>query len=214
MAAKTPDWSAIEADYRVGRKPLRTIADEHGITHGAIRKRATRDGWTRDLSERIRVKAQALVSKDAVSNLVSKSDERILVDAAATLQADIIRGQRRDVGRSREIVQHMIEELAWQNLLAADIDKIVEAVKLLTDEDDASGVDKVMDKLLATIGLPTRIKGVSQLADALAKLVTLERSIFGIEKEQPQAPMASLTDDQLDSLIRSKAAALGYTPAA
>jgi hypothetical protein len=44
-----PDWERIELDYRAGVKTLRQIAAEHGITHGAINKRAKRDGWERDL---------------------------------------------------------------------------------------------------------------------------------------------------------------------
>ena len=47
-----PDWERIELDYRAGIKTLRQIADEHGITHGAINKRARRNGWERDLSHR------------------------------------------------------------------------------------------------------------------------------------------------------------------
>lgn len=54
MAEKAaPDWERIEADYRAGIKTLRQIADDHGITHGAINKRAKRDGWSRDLSARL-----------------------------------------------------------------------------------------------------------------------------------------------------------------
>ena len=45
-----PDWERIELDYRAGIKTLRQIADENGISHGAINKRAKRDGWERDLS--------------------------------------------------------------------------------------------------------------------------------------------------------------------
>ena len=44
----TPDWERIELDYRAGVKTLRQIAEEHGITHGAINKRAKRDGWARE----------------------------------------------------------------------------------------------------------------------------------------------------------------------
>jgi hypothetical protein len=58
--ATTPDWDRIELDYRAGIKTLREIADEQGITHGAINKRAKRDGWVRDLSAKIRAKAPAV----------------------------------------------------------------------------------------------------------------------------------------------------------
>lgn len=44
---KIVDWEAVERDYRTGIKTLRAMAQEHGITHGAINKRARRDGWER-----------------------------------------------------------------------------------------------------------------------------------------------------------------------
>jgi len=56
-----PDWERIEADYRAGVLSIREIAAEQGITDTAIRKRAKRDEWVRDLAERIQAKADALV---------------------------------------------------------------------------------------------------------------------------------------------------------
>lgn len=41
------DWEAIRNDYRAGTKTLRQIGIEHGVTHGAINKRAKRDCWHR-----------------------------------------------------------------------------------------------------------------------------------------------------------------------
>ena len=35
-----PDWEAIETAYRAGVMSLREIASLHGISEGAIRKRA------------------------------------------------------------------------------------------------------------------------------------------------------------------------------
>ena len=46
----SPSWEAIERDFRNGVRAVTVIAQEHGITEGAIRKRAKRDGWTRDAS--------------------------------------------------------------------------------------------------------------------------------------------------------------------
>ena len=51
------DWERIEVDYRAGIKTLRDIAQEHGITHGAITKRSKRDDWVRDLTAKIQAKA-------------------------------------------------------------------------------------------------------------------------------------------------------------
>ena len=92
-AEKDVAWDVIELDYRAGVKTLRQIAEEHGITHGAINKRAKRDGWTRDLSAKIAAKADELVSRAAVSRTVSKEQrilERQVVDNYAEVQANAI----------------------------------------------------------------------------------------------------------------------------
>ncbi|CZW65294.1 Uncharacterised protein [Enterobacter hormaechei] len=39
---RKPDWEAIETAYRAGVMSLREIASQHGISEGAIRKRAKR----------------------------------------------------------------------------------------------------------------------------------------------------------------------------
>jgi len=48
------DWEGIRLDYEAGVKTLRKIAEENGISHTLINKRAKRDGWKRDLSVRIK----------------------------------------------------------------------------------------------------------------------------------------------------------------
>ncbi len=58
---KQIDWEKIEADYRAGILSVREIAASQGITHGAINKRARRDGWERDLAARIKAKADAVI---------------------------------------------------------------------------------------------------------------------------------------------------------
>ena len=113
-AKAAPDWERIELDYRAGIKTLRQIADENGITHGAINKRAKRDGWERDLSEKIQSKADALVSKALVSKPVStetKVAERQIVDANAQAVADVRLGQRDDIGRAKGITRSLLDEL-------------------------------------------------------------------------------------------------------
>ena len=56
----TRDWEAIERDYRAGVLSLREIAAEHDLTEAAIRKRAKRDGWSRDLSAKIQARAPVI----------------------------------------------------------------------------------------------------------------------------------------------------------
>lgn len=68
---KATDWGAIERDYRAGILSLREIAAKDGnVTEGAIRKKAKGQGWTRDLSAKIKAKADDLVRKEEVRTQV------------------------------------------------------------------------------------------------------------------------------------------------
>lgn len=111
MTEKKPiDWERVETDYRAGLLSLREIATAHGLTHGAINKRAKRDGWVRDLAAKIKAKADALVSKQAVSNSVSAAElatERQIVEANALEVAAVRMNQRLSFRRLSETLSRI-----------------------------------------------------------------------------------------------------------
>lgn len=49
----TPDWEAIESAYRAGSLSVRAIGEKHGVNHATILKRANKEGWQRDLTEKV-----------------------------------------------------------------------------------------------------------------------------------------------------------------
>ena len=178
------DWERIELDYRAGIKTLRQIADENGITHGAINKRAKRDGWERDLSEKIQRKADALVSKAAVSSEVSKETraaERAVVDANAQAIADVRLAHRRDIHRARRITNALLDELEQQ--ANPEIVALLEQLGENMRNPDENGIDRLNDLYHKVISLPERSKTMKVLAESLQKLVDMERTAFGMDKE-------------------------------
>lgn len=42
------DWVAVEREYRLGQLYLSEIAETYGVGEAALRRRARKDGWTRD----------------------------------------------------------------------------------------------------------------------------------------------------------------------
>lgn len=104
------DWERLETQYRAGVMSLREIADVHEITEGAIRKRAKRDNWERDLSAKINAKADALVRRSEYAAGTQKT-ERDAIEAAATAIADIKLAHRTDIKRARELYERLIGEL-------------------------------------------------------------------------------------------------------
>lgn len=193
-----PDWEAIESAYRAGLMSIREIASQHGITHGAINKRAKRDGWERDLKAKIKAKADALVSKREVSNRVSTeaaTNERILIEASAEVIANVRMEHRGDIRRARNIANTLLAELEAE---CNDVAALEELGELLRREDD-KGMDKLNDLYHKVISMPGRVKSMKDLSDTLKNLIGLERQAYDIGGPESDNAVGKLSD-LMDSL--------------
>lgn len=113
-ARVTVDWERIELDYRAGILTLREMASSAGVTEGAIRKRAKRDSWTRDLAGKIKAKADDLVRREEVRKEVRKGaflTERVLIEAGAEAILKVKLGHRARITRHSEMLDRLQEEL-------------------------------------------------------------------------------------------------------
>lgn len=183
MTEKKPtDWERIELDYRAGILTLREMATAGGVTEGAIRKRAKRDDWTRDLSAKIKAKAEDLVRKEEVRKEVrseSTFSEKVLVEAGAQRIAEVRMGHRSDISRARNLTNKLLDEL---ESVTDEQGTIKELIKAFKEEDHEDG-DAMADMLALAnkIGaLPSRTKTMKELAETMKTLITLERDAYDI----------------------------------
>jgi hypothetical protein len=200
-----PDWERIEADYRAGVLSIREIAAAQGITDTAIRKRAKRDEWVRDLAERIQAKADALVRTAQVRSEVrteSAISERELIASNAETVATVKLTQRRDISRARTLAMSLLGELEAQTV---DITLFEELGEILRSEDD-KGQDKRNDIYQRVISSAGRIDGMKKLSDTIKTLVGLEREAYGIATTPQEVNLSAtvtnkgpreLTDEEL-----------------
>ena len=125
------DWEAIEREYRKGVESVREIAAAFGITHAAIQKRAKRDGWTRDLAERIR------------KEVASKVAAPVATTEAATIAEGVAKGvellgrHQRRAARLLRAVDRAIDRLEADggispDKLATGLNALASATKTLT----------------------------------------------------------------------------------
>ena len=183
MTTKQPDWEAIERAYRAGLLSIREIASTQGITHGAINKRAKRDGWERDLKAKIQAKADALVSKRTVSTEVSTKQadtEREIIEVNAEVIANIRMAHRGDISRGRRLTNKLLDEL---EALTDEQGTIKELIAQLKDGDHDDG-DSMADVLALANkmgALPSRTKTMKELAETLKTLVALERQAYDLD---------------------------------
>ena len=203
-AKPAPDWEKIEADYRAGVLSLREIADANpGVNHVAIARRAKRDGWSRDLSAKIRAKADALVTDQAVTADVTPKraiSEREIIDANAQAIVSVRLSHRRDIQRSRRVTMALLDELEQQ--VGPDQVAALEQLGELLREPDERGNDKLNDLYRKIISLPGRAKTAKDLGENLRILVTLERQAFGLDTagaDGGDSPAGSTTKQLTDA---------------
>ena len=197
-----PDWEAIETAYRAGVMSLREIASQHGISEGAIRKRAKRDDWSRDLNAKIQQKAEDLVRKQEVRRTVrneSTLTERVLIEATAEVIATVRMVHRGDIRRARELTNTLFDELGAQ---CADVSALEQLGDIMFDPDD-KGRDRLNEIYQKVISLPSRVKSMKDLSDSLKTLIGLEREAYSIEnkaetKEVTHNVMLVPTSDNVD----------------
>lgn len=187
-----PDWERIEVDYRAGVLSLREIASANGITHGAINKRAKRDGWCRDLAAKIKAKADELVSRQAVSKAVSTAkavSERQIIEANAERIAQVRGEHRGDIQRVRSLALNLLGELEGQS---ASLEDLATLGELMRNPDD-DGQDRRNDLYLKIISTPSRIDSAKKVAETLKHAITMEREAYGLDDKKPIEPPGEIT---------------------
>lgn len=185
MVNAATDWEAVQELYRVGVASLRAIAAEHNCTEGAIRKRAKKESWPRDLKAKVKAKAEELVRKSEVRKTVRTGEvvtEAMQISVAATVQADIIIKHRQDIPAARSLVSKMFKELELQ---ADGIDLLQQLGELMRSEDE-QGKDRLNDLYHKVISLSGRSGTLKSLVDSLKTMIGLEREAFNLNDATPE----------------------------
>lgn len=193
-----PDWEAIESAYRAGVMSLREIASQHGISEGAIRKRAKRDEWSRDLNAKVKERADDLVRKAEVRKQVRTEktlSERVLIEATAEVIATVRMEHRGDIRRARTLANALFDELEAE---CADIEALRTLGQMMLDPDE-NGRDRLNELYHAIISMPERVKSMKALSETLKNLIGLERQAYSMDEGEKDKVVDALSD-LMDSL--------------
>lgn len=189
------DWERIELDFRAGTMTLREIGEANGVSHTAIRKRAEKEGWSRDLNAKIKAKAEELVSKAEVSKTVSKEEaetkkvtenDRVLADA--TRIANIKLKHRAGVGRMQEVFDvalSRVEVLVRESAVLEELGDLMDK-----GPDEKGRMDKQNEAYLKVIALPGAVDALKKMVETGERLVKLDYLVQGIDHgaEPPTEP--------------------------
>lgn len=204
MANPNPriDWQVVHLEYRANLLSTRQIADRHGITEGAIRKRAKRDGWVRDLSSEIRDVAEDMVRKSEAGAVdpvrtgprTIPERETILASASAIVEQKL--RTRKQIRQSQTVFDDLIGELTAINTNLDDLRALGEMLR----SPDNIEQEKAFDSLSKAISLPNRFAMLKTATDAMKNIQAVSRLEYGLDK-------ASATDDSAPKLTQAQMAA-------
>lgn len=164
--AKRHDWELIEREYRTGRFSLTQLEKRHGVHRSNISRRAKKDNWEKDLTDRVRERTQQKITKASLSpeaQAAFDNDDDQIVEHAANENAAVVKGHRKNLERWRGIAERFAELL--ENQLAEGKIK----VELPT------GVTEI-DIPLEYVG-----KCMGHGTQALDRVIKLERQNYGLD---------------------------------
>jgi len=184
MAKSKYDLEAIEADYRAGQLSLRAIADKHGCSEGSIRKWALKYGWSRDLSEKVKVVTKAKIAKThGTRNVPPREDgqpftEEQIVEQASNSAVELLSSHIQQAADLRGILSN------YTGLLRDQVSSGTMTI-LLKD-----GTPADVDVNLEYIG-----KCMNSATQSFERLVKIERQAFNLDDEKD-----STYEDDLEEL--------------
>ena len=197
---KQYDWERIETEYRANRSSIREIAKAHGITEGAIRKKAKAQGWERDLSKKAKERTQDKLVRTQVRT--SNARENEIVEEIATRSAAVVESHRKDINDGRNITGMLMSELKDGT---QHKETLGELISQQADEEDWDNRRKQAAQ--RAISLPQRASVMRDLSTAMKTLQTLERTAFGVDgKETDKDPL----DEVLEAVQDTSRGVDGY----
>lgn len=113
---KRADWEAIEREFRAGQFSLRAIAAAHGITEGAIRKRAKAEGWERKLADKVRDAVREKLLRDDAGTQdgthQQRASDKEVVEAAALRGLAVVTSHRKDLQQLHGLKRVLADRLS------------------------------------------------------------------------------------------------------
>lgn len=166
----TPDWEAIESAYRAGSLSIRAIADKHGVSDTAIRKKATQQNWQRDLTDKV---------KTATKDKLVRAEVRIT-------------GSRTNVRTDEEIIEEASDEAA--NVVLAHREGLA-AWRGITNKLR----EFLEDAEITADNHASMSRSITAGVDAQIKVINAERKAYNLDSDEGNKAVDQLSD-LMDSL--------------
>lgn len=177
------DWESIEKDVRAGILSLREIARKHSCPESSIRFRMKEGKWQRDLSGKIKQRAQQKLLRAELRK--SNVKEEDVIEENAETVAAVLLLERKDIKNLRELETQLINEIKNN------------PTKLYITQYQGQIIEKVVGLTAAE-----RAMAANNLANVQHKRIALERQAFGID--DTEKPNENPIIDLLNQISQNK----------
>jgi hypothetical protein len=201
------DWESCHRDFQIGRLTIAQLAQKYGCAKSSITLKAKKLGWSRDLTESVKVATKAALIEDAKIRAAvigreigteSAADTEGAIRAAVSENLSLILGHRDDIKELRDGLKASIQQLndeAQSTALLAQI-----ALMLESEHPDA------VPALYKRLGVSNRIAGYKAAMETLARAIDKEREAFGIDDKS--GAKSGVDQAILDAILADKGMAL------
>lgn len=215
------DWELVERLYSAGQLSLRQIAAQGGVTLGALQRRIKKEGWTRDLTQKVQEQVRKALTTASVSDTgdaIQTGDtpaihgsrardprtEREIVQQAAANAVEVVRRHQVSLHKAGELFTRLFTQL---DEATAHRDEIEEAICEEMDPQiqAATGAERAAlyakkARMLRAVSLPGHAATYRDLAAAAKNFVDIERRTWGLEQgdRKPEEPFEGLTLEELE----------------
>lgn len=174
------DWSAIQKQYRLGKKTNTQLAAEYGISTSSIGRRAEKEGWVQDKVEEVDSVTNSLLIQAASGkqdpNATPNATE---IKAAALANADVVMSHRQGLSRLKRLKEKMVDHLESVIDNFGDLGEVIEMARC----PDENGVDRANDRLRKAMDRSSVVDDLKKLSEIDEKVRKGEREAFGLDKD-------------------------------
>lgn len=182
-----PDWERIEMNFRAGLLTLREMARTDGnVTEGAIRKRAKRDSWKRNLRTQVIARVEELVRAGVVRTELLRAPrtrsepltETETVEVAASAIVQIKLGHQGASRRGVDLGMKLVAELEWQT---ENLESLEQLGEIMSKPDVKGAADKMYETYRKVVSMAGRASTYKTLIDGLRVAVDMQRKAFDMD---------------------------------
>jgi hypothetical protein len=206
-STKTIDWEKIERAYRLNFTTDMQNAADNGVSRSALVRRAKKEGWTKDLSEQVRLETKARVRanivEDATKTLHATLHETFQKDSTAvqleaTSNALLIAEHEKGGTKGREVMSSILDRIDEQIRSAPTIDELLELLKVESPE-LGSAIARVTSLPSLADTAKKAIEGFSRSVDIERKARNMDAKDEAGGKEVDQAILDAILADKAES---------------